>query len=400
MVNTKHDALSYENSSYKREILCDANVLYDGFQKAKKNSDWKPSVQKYEMNLLPELSKLQKELMYRTLKFLPQNEFVLNERGKTRLITGEQIHDRVIKGVLCDYELLPAIRKYLIYDNGASQEGKGISFTRERLDVHLRKFYQQKQSNDGYILLIDFVKYFDNLRHKEFIEQFRRVGLSGDLAIWLLEKIVKNSRVDVSYLTDAEYKTCMDIIFNSLEYEKIDKDLLVGEKFMDKHFNIGCPVSQIAGIAYPVIFDNFIKIVKGVKFFGRYMDDSYVIHKDKDYLKELLSEATDVAKSIGITIHPNKTRICKLSSYWRFLQVQYSLTDTGRIIKKINPKRLTIMRRKLKKLALVLPERDFDDLYKSWFGNHYKIMSKQQRKNMDTLYQELKEKYYVQNSIS
>ena len=86
-----------------------------------------------------------------------------------------------------------------------------------------------------------------------------------------------------------------------------------------------------------------------------------------------------------------KTRICKLSEHWRFLQVQYSLTDTGRVIQKINPKRLTEMRRRLKKVAPKMTEKQFTDYYTSWFKNHYRIMSRRQRENMDTLFNQLKE---------
>lgn len=60
-------------------------------------------------------------------------------------------------------------------------------------------------------------------------------------------------------------------------------------------------------------------------------------------------------------------------------------------IQKINPKRLTGMRRKMKKLAPKLSEKEFTDWYKSWFKNHYRIMSRQQRSNMDTLFNQLKE---------
>ena len=103
---------------------------------------------------------------------------------------------------------------------------------------------------------------------------------------------------------------------------------------------------------------------------------------------------------LGITVNTKKTRICKLSDYWRFLQIQYSLTDTGRVIQKINPKRLTAMRRKLKKLAYILTEDEFNNLYKSWFKSYSKIMSKQQRKNMNNLFEELKEvNKNVQNQI-
>lgn len=384
-VNTKHDTASYENCSYQREIFSPDN-LYKAFLKSKQNSDWKQQVQKYEMNFLIEITRLYRELSDRSFKFSPTSEFKISERGKTRVITGEQIHDRIARGCLCENSLLPTIRNRLIYDNGASLKGKGIQFSRDRLDVHLRKFFRQNGSNDGYILLIDFTKYYDNIRHKELIEIFEKSGIDSQ-SMWFLQLAINKARVDVSYLTDAEYASCLDAVFNSIEYRKLDRVLLSGEKYMDKHLSIGDQIAQVAGISYPIRFDNYIKIVKGVKFYARYMDDSYIIHHDKDYLHGLLAELIEVASKIGITINTRKTRICKLSSMWRFLQIQYSLTDTGRIVKKINPKRLTAMRRKLKKLSFVINQDEFDNLYGSWFNGYFKIMSKQQRKNMNELHE-------------
>lgn len=389
MVNTKHDTTSYESCGYQREIF-DGNSLYDSFKRAKQGSDWKPQVQKFEMTYLLELSRIQSDLKNKTYQFLPATNFIINERGKTRCISGEQVPDRIVKHSLCDEILTPNIRKYLIYDNGASLTGRGIDFTRKRLLVHLRKYYAQHQSNDGYILLIDFSKYYDNIRHDILMEQFKAIT-DNEHALWLLEKILDRSKVDVSYMSDKEYAVCMTTVFNSLVHDKIDRKLLTGEKFMAKHLNIGDQVAQVAGIAYPMEIDNYIKIVRGIKFYGRYMDDSYVISDSKEKLQEIISEIVTIASRIGITVNTDKTRICKLSDYWRFLQVQYSLTDTGRVIQKINPKRLTCMRRKMKKLVSILPPKEFEEWYNSWFRNHYKIMSKKQRENMDTLFQQLKE---------
>jgi hypothetical protein len=396
MVNTKHDITSYENCDYQREIH-DGNALYDAFIRSKKGSDWKPQVQKFEMEYLLNLAEIQNKLLEGDFEFLPSTNFVTTERGKTRAITGEQIHDRVVKHSLCDEVLTPTITKYLIHDNGASIKSKGIDFTRKRLLTHLRRYYAKHKSNSGYILLIDFSKYYDNIRHKELIDLFRKY-VHNDDAIWLLEKTLERARIDVSYMTDKEYTNCMDTVFNSLEYQKIDKSLLVGEKFMDKHLNIGDQVAQIAGIIYPIPIDNFIKIVRGVKFYARYMDDSYIIHEDKNFLKELLKDIIEIANSISITVNLKKTRICKLSEYWRFLQIQYSLTGTGRVIQKINPKRLTVMRRKMKKLVYVLSTKEFENLFNSWFRNHYKIMSKKQRESMYSLYLKLREENYVYNN--
>lgn len=389
-VNTKHDATSYESlSRYKREIF-DANSLYDAFLRAKQGSDWKPQVQRFEMNYLLELSKIQEELRNREYKFLPSTEFIIRERGKERVIRGEQIQDRVVKHSLCDEVLNPSTMKYLIFDNGASQVGKGIDFTRRRLLYHLQRYYRTHGSNEGYILLIDFSKYYDNIRHDVLLELFGKY-VSDDLSMWLLEETIKKSEIDVSYMTDEEFENCMHVVFNSLEYEKLPLELRTGEKIMRKHLNIGDQVAQTAGIAYPIPIDNYVKIVKGVKYYARYMDDSYAIHESKEFLQQLLEEIIEIAETIGITVNTSKTRICKLSEYWRFLQVQYCLTDTGRIIKKIHPKRLTTMRRKMKKLAPLMTKEDFTNWYQAWFRNHYKLMSKQQRLNMDTLFNQLKE---------
>lgn len=389
MVNTKHDTSSYESRGYQREIF-DGNALYDAYNRAKKGSDWKPQVQKFEMMYLLELAPMQEDLKNMEYEFLPTTSFTLHERGKIRRITGEQISDRIVKHSLCDESLNPSIERFLIYDNGASIEGKGIDFSRRRLPAHLRKYYAQHGSNEGYILLIDFSKYYDNIRHDVLIELIEKY-VTDEHSRWLLRKTVERSRVDVSYMSDDEYENRLNRLFNSLIHQNIDKKLLTGEKFMAKHLNIGDQVAQTAGISYPIRIDNYVKIVKGVKFYGRYMDDSYAIHESKEFLEELLEEIIEIAGELGITVNTHKTRICKLSEHWRYLQVQYSLTDTGRVIQKINPKRLTAMRRKMKKLAPKLTEKEFTDWYKSWFKNHYKIMSKRQRSNMDILFNQLKE---------
>lgn len=391
MVNTKHDTTSYESCGYTRDILCDGNALYDAFLKSKKNSDWKPSVQKFEATYLLGVGKIQKKLINDSYEFKKGNTFTIHERGKIRCITGECIEDRIVEHVLCDEIINPAITKYLIHDNGASQKGKGVSFTRKRLETHLHKFYEE-YGNNGYILLIDFSKYYDNIRHDKLVDMFRKY-ISNEKALGLIEQIVNKSQVDVSYMSDDEVEKCMNSVFDSIKHDMVNKRLLTGEKMLPKHMNIGNQLSQSAGIMYRIPIDNYIKIVRGVKYYAAYMDDSYIVHQDKDFLKEILSEVISESRKIGITVNEKKTRICKLSERWRFMQVQYSLTETGRIIHKINPKNITRMRRKMKKLSGVLSESEFNNWIKSWLCGYAKYMSKKQRDNIYELSAKLKSKY-------
>lgn len=388
MVNTKGDAADYDRCCYQRQI-CDANMLYKAYKVSIKSSGWKPQSQKFEMSLLFNLAKIQHDLMTGDYKPGRGSSFEICERGKKRLITGETVRDRVVKHALCDDVLLPAVKPKLIYGNSASLKGRGVSFARKRLLTHLRKYYMHHGSNSGYILLMDYSKYYDNIWHDKLIDLLRRY-VKDEQVMGLVKEMLKKHQVDVSYMSDDEYARCMDTVFDSLAYEEqVDKSKLDGSKMMAKHVDIGDQLSQIAGIAYPIPIDNYIKIVKGCKYYARYMDDSYVIHESKDYLESLLAGIKAQAAELGITLNPHKTRIVKLSSYWRYLQIQYSLTDTGRVIQKINPKAMTRMRRKMKKLVHILGPKEYQDWYQSWFRSHYKIMSKQQRSNLDRLYMTL-----------
>lgn len=389
LVNAKHDITSYENCDYLREIY-DCNLLYESYLKARKGSQWKPQVQKFGLYYLLNIVKISNELRDYKYELKPTSNFVLNERGKTRNITGEQIEDRIVNHSACDEQVNPKIAKYLIYDNGASVEGKGISFTRNRVKVHLQKFYKE-YGNNGYVLLIDFSKYYDNIQHDKLMNIFRKY-ISDEHTLWVLQKSINRARIDVSYMNDEEYSNCLNSVFNSLEYANIDKSLLTGDKFMAKHMEIGNQISQSGGIAYRIALDNFAKIVKGIKYYDAYMDDTLIIHQSKEFLQQFLNEFIVISNYYGIAVNLKKTRICKLSEYWRFLQFQYCLTDTGRIIIKINPKRLVGMKRKMRKLANVLSLKEFDNFYKAWFKNHYKYMSKNQRKNIDELYYTLRRK--------
>lgn len=139
---------------------------------------------------------------------------------------------------------------------------------------------------------------------------------------------------------------------------------------------------------------NYAKIVKAVKGYGRYTDDSYAIARTREKLLELLDGLEKEAKEYGLIINRKKTRIVKLSSEFRHLQVCYSLTETGRIIRKINPKNITRERRKLKAYKRLLDSGRIDyatveNAFKSWLGSHWKYMSHDQVYNMSSLYYEL-----------
>lgn len=69
-------------------VVYNLNSLYHAYLAAKKDSDWKPQVQKYEMNFLPHIVKSKAALKDRAYQSKASTEFIISERGKTRPITG------------------------------------------------------------------------------------------------------------------------------------------------------------------------------------------------------------------------------------------------------------------------------------------------------------------------
>lgn len=380
--------------------ITDANTIYDAGTKAMQGSKFKYATQMYEMNHLIETALLQRDLIDEVYHPGKGNKFPICERGKLRYITSNEMRDKVVDHVLCDEIVMPAIKPYLIHDNGASQKGKGVSFTRRRFEQQMHGYFNENGSNEGYILLFDFSGYYANILHDKCKETLKRMiepTLTPEelpLVKILIEQIFRSFEMDVSYMTDDEVAALYHAKVDPQMNQNVPQECLTGEKMLKKGVDIGNQLSQDIGIVHPYRIDNYIKIVKGCKRYGRYTDDGYVIHKDKEFLKEVFCGIKEIANEYGIIINERKTRIIKLSSFFRFLQTGYCLTETGRLIKKINPKNVTRERRKLKAYKRLLDAGKIDyatveNSAKSWIGSNYKIMSKEQIRNFAVLYFQL-----------
>lgn len=373
--------------------LTDLNLLYDAMRKSLKGSAWKEEPQRFEIDFLSELVRLKSEIESRTYQTSHGVEFTLNERGKIRHIHGARMRDRVVRHALCDGEISPALRPYLIHNNGASQKGKGLSFARRLFERDLHNFWLKYRDNQGYIGFIDFSKFYDNIRHDKIREMVGpKISEEGQ---WLLDEVLRQFEIDVSYMTDEEYAGCLEQKFDSVKYyEEIPMEARSGKKKMAKGVNIGDQVSQDIGVYFPTPVDNYVKTVRGVKWYGRYMDDMYIICRDKDELKSIIRGAEDVARSLGIFINREKTRIVRLGDTFKYLQILYSLTESGRVIRRINPKSVTRARRRIKAYRRLidrgkLTEDAAEMAVKSWMGDYARLMSRKQIKHMKALYRAL-----------
>lgn len=335
-------------------VMTDLNNLLDAACQSRKGVGKKASVQKYFMNLLLNVHNSRTSLENGEDVREGFIEFDLHERGKARHIKSMHFKERVVQRCICDQALVPVLSRSLVYDNGASLSGKGIHFAMYRLRDQLRRYYRLHGSWDGYILLVDFSKYFDNIQHGP---------------VW--------DMLDAAF----DDKRLRDLAWSFVT------------AFGDVSIGIGSQVSQIIAVAYPSAADHYIKEVCGIGSSSRYMDDSQATSESKERLQKALDGCMTIWARLGIKINLQKTQIIPLRKF-TFIKVRYQGLPGGRVLMKPCRKSFTRMRSKLRKFKTFYAagQMTFDQIraaYNSWYGYQEHLDAHRALREMDKYFFEL-----------
>lgn len=319
---------------------------------------WKHSTQMHKLNELTNITTLYKELHNGTYKSKGFYEFDIFERGKERHIKSVHITERIVQKCLSDYCLVPILSRKFIYDNGACIKTKGIDFAIDRLKLHLHSFYR-KHKTEGYVLLFDFSKYFENINH-EILKRMIRKEIPDERIVNLTNMFIDN--------------------------------------FGDSGLGLGSQVSQICALFYPNEIDHAVKEKMEIKYYGRYMDDAYLICESKVKLIACLTELEKLCNKLGIKLNKSKTQIVKLSRPFTFLKKKFILTETGKVVINVSKTGAKAMRRKLNffKKQLELGKLSVEDVwqsYSSWDGHIKRYNTNMTRVRMRTLFYKMFKQY-------
>lgn len=291
------------------DVLCNRQNLYDAATAAKKHVMWKGTVQRWSINQLLNTEKLRRDLIAGKDVRKGFSRFVVCERGKKRNISAVKFYERVVQKCLCQNILYPLYTKSLLYDNAASQKGKGTKFANDRLVTALKRFYK-RNGTEGYALLVDFKGYFENINHDVLKEKYRR------------------------FFKDKKLLSYIDAFVDA---------------YGDKGLGLGSETSQMHAIFYPNEIDHAItEQCKGVSY-GRYMDDSYIIAKEKSTVIKALHILRQWCERLKIILSPKKTMLVKIRGGLKWLKTKFFLGKSGKVIKKPSRRSVVIERRKLKK---------------------------------------------------
>ena len=329
--------------------------LYKALKQCCRNVRWKDSVIGYEANELRNTYQLRQDLLKGKYKISPYQHFKVYE-PKERDIVATRIRDRQFQKALCNGGLYEDFTEHLIHDNGACQISKGTDFTLDRMTAHLRRFYN-KYGTEGWVLKCDIKKFFPSTPH--------------EVAIRAVEKRISDPQAA---------KAVIDVIQS------------FGENGIG--IGLGSQISQLVELSVLDDLDHFVKERLHIKHYLRYMDDFILIHPDKMYLQHCLMEIRSFVEMYGLTLNA-KTTLYPLRQGVRMLNWRFVVTDTGRILKYMNSKKLGQQRRKMRKLIAkeavgeVAPGTTKNSL-EAWKANAKRGDTFYQRQRMTHYYYELK----------
>lgn len=295
----------------------DMGELYHGYLSCRKRKRKTEQEQKFSFNITTNLPKLRNELLLGTYKPLPVRSFLI-DNPVLREIFAPEFRDRVDQHFIAE-KLEPLFEKEFIHDCYSCRKGRGTLFGIQRL----KRFIAQCSANytrDCYVLMCDIKGYFmsiDRMALWRKLESFIRdkyKGVDIEKLLWqvhtflftspLNHTMVRGRRSLWAELPDNKsvFACCGAPKPNEYfgEYTE-DMDL------NGKGLTIGALPAQMFGNFYLTPFDHYCK--GKLRFYGRYVDDFFVVHTDMQYLKHLVRELRAYLQNMGLILHPHKIRI-------------------------------------------------------------------------------------------
>lgn len=304
--------------------------LYICYMEARKHKRHTHSQMTFEQNLWENLVQLRDDVYNWKYKISPSIYFI-QMNPIQREVFAWNFRDRIIHHLIYDI-ISPYREKQFIYDCYSCRKWKGTSKWIERIEKFMRSCsnnYKEKWR----ILKMDIQWYFMSinkniLREKNVEAIDNRPNISK---FWN-----KNNDLINRYPIHWEFpkflkKVIYDVIFNDptqtwiFKWKMSDYNGLPETKslFFTKE-NCGLPIwnltSQLFSNIYMNDFDHYIKDTLKIKYYGRYVDDFVIIHKDKEYLKSVIPQIKNFLKDeLHLTLHPKKIYLQEIKHWVQFL---------------------------------------------------------------------------------
>jgi RNA-directed DNA polymerase len=262
----------------------------------------------YEKNLY----ELWQEINSEKYKIGKSITFVVKNPVKREIFAAE-FRDRIVHHLIIN-KLNPLFEKTFIYDSYACRVGRGTHFGIKRADKFIRKC-SKNYTQDCYILKLDIQGFFMHINRKILFEKLEKFVVKN--YFYSDKKILLDLCRQVIF-----YEPTKNCIFKGKpsDWEDLPKSKSLFHSPLGCGIPIGNLTSQIFANFFMNSFDHYIKKELGIKYYGRYVDDFFLVHNDREYLKSLVFEISSfLQKNLELTLHPRKIYLQHYSKGLKFL---------------------------------------------------------------------------------
>ena len=273
--------------------------LFKAYYSCRKNKRNTLNALAFELNLEEELIKLKEALENGTYTISSSIAFTVDKPVK-REIFAANFRDRVVHHFLIQ-KMNAVFEKHFIYDSYACRKAKGTHFGIGRVDGFIRKC-SKNYTQDCYVLKLDIKGFFMHINKTILYTKIETLftskynGADKQLYLKLCKIILFNEPVNNAIVKG-----------NLSNWDNLPKDKSLFAAKPGYGLPIGNLTSQVFANVYMSSLDHFVKHQLGIRYYGRYVDDFVLVHRNKDYLKSLIPRIAKFLKTeLHLKLHPKK----------------------------------------------------------------------------------------------
>ncbi len=299
-------------------MLVEYEELYDAYIDCRKRKRSSANCQQFEIDATHKLWQLWKDLNNGTYKIGRSIAFIVHH-PKDREVFAADFRDRIVHHLIIR-RIEKLLEEEFIEDSYSCRKGKGTLCGIKRCEEFMRSV-SENYTKKAYIFKGDFKSFFMSIDKRKMYKA-------------ICDLLDRRGNFDEENMAFMKHVIWL-IVFNRPQDNCIRKqpksawDCLPPDKTLfecleDFGIPIGNLTSQIFANLFLSVFDHWIKDILGIKEYGRYVDDFFIISLYLSLLVELIPQIREFLAKYGVTLHPKKVSI---------QEVEKGATILGQIIK-------------------------------------------------------------------
>jgi retron-type reverse transcriptase len=271
--------------------ICSFENLFLAYRAAARGKRGKADVATFELELEPNLFRLQEELASQTYSPGSYYHFPIHD-PKPRIISAAPFRDRVVHHALVRV-IEPIFERRFIHDSYACRKGKGTHRALDRCQAFARRY--------RYVLQCDLIHFFPSVDHSILRQILARL-IADDQTMWLVDRIIESGREVPNHRAPLYFPG--DTFWAALR---------------PRGLPIGNLTSQFWANCYVNPMDQFVKRELKCRGYLRYVDDFLLFADDKPTLWRWKQEIVDFLVNLRLRLHERESTVYPVTNGIPFL---------------------------------------------------------------------------------